>query len=62
MTKALVRLRSHTDLWKVIMTDEEVRVDLDQYGRCAVAQRRGINPGLCRSNSTKRRQGLSEAL
>jgi hypothetical protein len=52
MAKAPARLRQHADCRKVIMTDKEVRVDLDQHVCCAVAQRRGINPGLCRTKLT----------
>jgi hypothetical protein len=34
------------------MTNKKVCVNLDQHGRYAVAQRRGVNPGLSRLKST----------
>jgi hypothetical protein len=46
MAKAPARLWQHANLRKVITTDKEVRVDLDQHGHCAAVQRRGVNPGL----------------
>jgi hypothetical protein len=45
-------LWQNTDLRKVISTDKEDRVDLDQHRRYVVAQRRDVNPGLVGSKST----------
>jgi hypothetical protein len=54
MDKAPTRLWQHADLRKVITTNEEVYVYLDRHGCYTVAQRRGVNPRLCRSKSTKK--------
>jgi hypothetical protein len=52
MAKVSVLLWQYANLRKVITSDVGVCVDLDQHGRCAVAQRRDINPGMCRLRST----------
>jgi hypothetical protein len=52
VAEAPTRLYQRVDLKKVITTDEEDRADLDQHGRCVVAQRRDVNPGLFGSKST----------
>jgi hypothetical protein len=53
-TMAPTMLRQCADLRKAITTDKKVHTDLDRHARCAMAQRRGVNPGICSSKSTKK--------
>jgi hypothetical protein len=52
MAKVSVFSWQYVDLKKVITSNVGVRADLDQHGRCAVAQRRDVNPEMYRSRST----------
>jgi hypothetical protein len=52
MAMAPMRLWQLADHRKVLLTDEEDRVDLDEHGRCVVAQRKDVNTGLAGSKLT----------